>query len=84
MPVDEKIIKSAKKNRRAAEPECHAPQIAVHQSGILAGLDADIAQHRAPDARAEQREGRKRQGIYPRDTGGNADELPLARQQPAR
>jgi len=82
VPVDEKIIKSAEKNHRAAEPERDVMQFAVHELRILTGLDADVAKHRAPDRRAEQRENGKFQVIHPRDAGGNADQLPRARQQP--
>ena len=78
--MDEEIIQPAQHQRRAADGENDLVHLAL--GDVRADFHAEPAQHRAPDRRAEQREDGKRQVIHPRDAGGNADELPRARQQP--
>ena len=76
--MHKKIIKPAKENRRAANPNRHVAQLTVHQLFVLPSFHADAAKHRAPNYRAENCEDGKFCIVKFRDACRNADELARA------
>jgi hypothetical protein len=59
VPMDEEVIESAEHEHCAADPNCERMKFAAHEAFVLSRFDADVSQHRAPDARAKQREERE-------------------------
>ena len=57
--MNEEVIESAEQEHSATDPNRERMKFAAHEAFVLSRFDADVSQHRAPNARAKEREERE-------------------------